>query len=247
MADNKKISQLLSGTRGVFDTLGLGFADEAEGAAMAAKDAYDARSFAKLQEMLGPRIAESRQNFEDAKRQNPAAYGAGQGVGFLGSMLIPGGALAQTSLKAAALAGAGYGGLSALGNSNVKDLSKDELIRAGRDTALGAGIGAAGGAAIHNIPRFEKLMREIQPRKNLPSSAPQKTAEEIIQQIGPEKAEALGLSKPQYNNEVMSDAEIALRRFNADKEARHIQLAREAEERAKQLKLNVPSDTIPIK
>lgn len=235
MADKKKPSKLESGVRGAAEMGSLGFADELEGAVMAAKDGYDAGSFSKLKEMMGPRINQARQQYAAAKAENPKSYMVGQGVGMAGSMLIPGGALAQGTIKGAALAGGAMGAAAGLGGANIKDFSQDELLRGGKDAAMGAGLGAAGGAAMTKVaPRFEKLMAEMKPRRNLPGSAPQQTLEQMASKLSPEDAQALNLNTYQYAPEISELERMAGRR------AVNQQLPPEAP------KMNVPSDTVAL-
>lgn len=235
MADKKKPSKLESGVRGAAEMGSLGFADEIEGAARAAKDAYDAGDFAKLREMMGPRIEEARNAYAAAKQENPKSYMAGQGVGMAGSMLIPGGALAQGTLKGAALAGGAMGAAAGLGNADVKDLSQDELLRGGKEAAIGAGLGAAGGATMYKAaPRFEKLMAEMKPRTNLPGAAPQPSLQQMTTNLSPAEAKALNINTYQYAPEVSQMEQMAGRR------AVNAQLPPEAP------RLNVPSDTVAL-
>lgn len=248
MADKKKYSKLESGIRGAAETGTLGFADELEGAGMAAKDALNARSFAKLKEMLGPRINEARQAFSESQTENPNSYMAGQGAGIAASALVPGLGLANAGGKAfgaakllnTVKAGAGLGALTGVGYANMNEISPEEAQRVALEAGKGAVVGGvsaplASAMAGKATSKFEKMLAELKPRAPVPNAVPQQTMEQVLQKLTPDDAAALNINQNAYLPEA-SELERVLgrRRVNS-------QLPPEA------ATLNVPSDTVKLR
>lgn len=133
-----KTSALESGGRGLLQELTFGFADEIAGgleSALTDKTYQQARD-------------ESRANYARAEEDNPIAYGAGQAVGVLGSLALPGGAVARTASAGTKLAKAiqvGKGLAKAAGSGAVYGAGKSEAKTAEGvigDAATGGVIGA---------------------------------------------------------------------------------------------------------
>jgi hypothetical protein len=128
----KEVSELESGVRGVAQGASFGFSDEITAALEAA---LTDKSYEQARD-------ESRTNYQNAQKQNPYSYGAGELTGAVGTAFIPGMGLLNAG-KGAGLAtkaglGAIQGGLSGLGLSN-----KDSVEGLAIDTATGAAIGGA--------------------------------------------------------------------------------------------------------
>ena len=138
-----KVSELASAGRGLVQGASMGFADEATGALEAAVDwiQNDPGSFV---ENYKKHRDESRQAYETAEQANPKSYMAGQFGGAVGTALIPG--MGGASLGKLAL----QGGMQGLGSSEA-DLTEGDVGGAALDTAIGTGIGLAGGAAAKQI------------------------------------------------------------------------------------------------
>lgn len=152
-----KYSKLSSLIRGAVDTGSLGFSDEIAGGLTAAKDVLI--NDTPLSE-IGAKYTEARDEYRDMskalEKENPKSYMAGQAVGALGSMILPGAAIKAPSLAKAALSGAGYGALAGAGTSEDNTVS---------DALKGAAVGAAGGAmAKKAVDSFGALKGMLNPQ-----------------------------------------------------------------------------------
>jgi hypothetical protein len=129
--------------RGAAQGMTLGFADEAAAGIGALYD-YATTPLDLGLAYQGRRSAIRRAD-DEAKEDNPWAYGLSQAGGGLATLAVPG-AGAVTAAKAATTAGraglaAATGAATGLGNSNA-DLLKGELGQAALDTGVGAALGA---------------------------------------------------------------------------------------------------------
>lgn len=141
IAQSNKPSELESGVRGAAQGVSMGFSDELTGGAEAIYDKLsgDEKDFVDL---YRKHRDESRKNYDLAKNTNPLSYGAGEIGGAVSTAFIPG-LGAFNAAKGATLAtrtglAAAQGGLSGLGLSN-----EESVEGMAKDTALGAGMGAA--------------------------------------------------------------------------------------------------------
>jgi hypothetical protein len=130
------VSEIESGIRGTAQGLSFGLADEATGAAEAAKDwlMNDPKGF---MDNYKKHRDESRKNYKSAEEANPGTYMAGQFAGGAGTALLSGG----TGLGALAAQGA----LQGFGSSDA-DLTEGNYKGAIGDTVIGGSLGAAGEA-----------------------------------------------------------------------------------------------------
>jgi hypothetical protein len=85
---------------------------------------------------------EERAGYKRAEDQHGGAYLAGQIGGGLATVLLPGGAPA--TLGKMAKSGVAYGMATGLGDSDA-DLTRGEILEAGKDTAIGGAIGGVSG------------------------------------------------------------------------------------------------------
>lgn len=132
-------TELDSGARGALQGATAGFADEISGATEALWNAAkgDPRTFGELYRTYRD---ESRANFKKAEEANPKSFMAGNVGGAVATSLIPG--MGGATIGKLALQGAAQG----LGSSEA-DLTEGEFAQAAKDTAVGAGTGAAIGGA----------------------------------------------------------------------------------------------------
>lgn len=151
-----KRGKLEAGLRGAGQGFTLGFADEIAGgmgAAMQAGVNVLPRSLQKWLDVVEAKPGDAYRSVRDedradnraARRDQTGAYLAGEVLGSL-AVPVPGGAAAKGASGLArvgrgALQGAGLGGAYGLGASEA-----DSVGGLARDTALGAGLGGAGGA-----------------------------------------------------------------------------------------------------
>ena len=153
------ISKLESGARGLAQGATLGFADEIAGAGEAAGDVLKSPGdYSKLIDLYKKHRDESRANFSAAQAANPKTYLAGELGGGAAAMMVPGlgEAEALQGVKGAATLGAAAG----LGGSQA-DLTQGDVGGAVKDTALGAGMGALGGAAAEAVnPAMQSLLNK---------------------------------------------------------------------------------------
>lgn len=137
---SKLESLLRGGAQGAL----LGFADEATGMGEAA---LNPSTYSGVDEALANYTKsrdESRANYKAAEEANPNTYMAGNVGGGVATSLIPilGAGKGVATLGSLIGTGAKVGGLAGLGESKA-DLTQGEVGQAAKDTALGAGIGAA--------------------------------------------------------------------------------------------------------
>lgn len=180
MADNRKFTQLQSLLKGLQQGATFGFGDEIAGATQTLADTLTGTSDVnkRLIEQgfkgdIGPTSAtdvykqgrnEARQDYSRAQSDNPKSYMGGEVLGTGLTAALPG----PTVLKAkdaltGAVTGAGYGGLTGLGNSN-----REDLAGIAKDTATGALIGGTVGAI---VPAAKDVVKDtIQKRGNLGGS-----------------------------------------------------------------------------
>ena len=132
-------SEIDSAARGALQGATMGFADEISGATEALWNVAkgDPRTFGELYRTYRD---ESRKNFKTAEEANPKSYMAGNVGGAIATAAIPG--MGGASIGKLALQGAAQG----LGSSEA-DLTEGEVGQALKDTAVGAGTGAAIGGA----------------------------------------------------------------------------------------------------
>ena len=143
------VSQLESGIRGTAQGLSFGFADEATGAAEAAKD-WLTNDPAGFMANYRKHRDESRKNYKSAEEANPSTYMATQLGGAAIPALLTGGGSLPATVGSLAL----QGGAQGLGTSDA-DLTQGDISGAARDAAIGSAIGGAAGVAgkaISKIP-----------------------------------------------------------------------------------------------
>jgi hypothetical protein len=167
MADSGDISKTESALRGAAQGATFGFADELQGGALGALEAFKSGGAMSFREAYESQRDAARQKFQAAQMANPMSYLGGQVAGGIaGSALTPGagalgiGAKAASVIggtgKAASLArgvvqagasGAASGGLTAAGESEAKDLAGIASDVGGGAAAGGAFGGVLGGGA----------------------------------------------------------------------------------------------------
>lgn len=130
------VSELESGIRGAAQGLSFGLADEATGAAEAAKD-WLMNDPSGFMENYKKHRDESRSAYKAAETANPGTFMTGQFAGGAGTALLSGG----TGLGALAAQGA----LQGLGSSEA-DLTEGNYKGAIGDTVIGGSLGAIGEA-----------------------------------------------------------------------------------------------------
>lgn len=129
--------------------------------------------------------------------RNPNAALAGKVTGAVGSgLVLPGGAAAKgiglgAKLARGAAVGAGQGAVSGLGNSRA-DLTRGEFGEAAKDTAIGAGFGAAGGALGAGVGELVEAGQ-----RHLPGMAARKLSEAEA------RAQAMAAEKVAGQNKVL--------------------------------------------
>lgn len=139
-------SALESGLRGAAQGVSMGFADELAGALGGAKD-YITGDEANITDAYRKNRDVSRQAYEQAASDNPKMYGAGDIVGSIGTLAIPG-MNAFNGVKGLAALGAASG----LGRSDAN--TPQGLVK---DSVVGATIGGVTGALFPKIlSRFGK-------------------------------------------------------------------------------------------
>lgn len=137
-APAEKKGALESFARGGAQGLSARFADEITGGL---ESLTTGKSYAQARD-------ESRAQYKQAEKDNPLAYKAGEAVGGLASIFLPGGNLVKgAGLANAAARGALYGGAAGLGGSE-SDLTRGDVGGVARDTLGGAATGAAFGAGV---------------------------------------------------------------------------------------------------
>lgn len=134
MADRSSFEALL---RGAADMASLGFGDEMSAGI---------RSGFGMRGNYGDELAAVRARNAEAQQQHPWAYGAGEVMGAMPMMAVPGMGIARGASIAArigrgALAGATLGGIQGAGSADGS--LGERLSGAGTGAAIGAGIGAA--------------------------------------------------------------------------------------------------------
>jgi len=136
----EKPSQLEAGARGLAQGATLGFGDELYGAGRGALEKMSPSESTKdmsLKDLYQMYRDSQRAKNKSAEQAYPKTYLAGNVVGGIAPMALTGG-----SLPAAVGAGAAMG----LGSSEA-DLTQGDIGGAAKDTAIGAGLGLAGGMA----------------------------------------------------------------------------------------------------
>lgn len=135
----EETSKTESGLRGLAQGASMGFIDEATGGleALWEKAKGDPTTFGELYKT---KRDESRANYEQAQKDNPLTYGAGQIGGAIGTAFVPG------------LGGANIAKLGALGaaqglGASEADLTEGDVTGAARDVAIGGALGAGAGVA----------------------------------------------------------------------------------------------------
>jgi hypothetical protein len=144
--DNSMISKKQSAARGVAQGATLGFADEISGGveAVVNKLKGDPEELGRLYKKYRD---ESRANFDEAQKANPASYTIGEVAGGIGTALVPGLGIAKGAKLAAtvgksALIGAGAGvGYSK--SENAGDIAEDAARGAVTAGVLGGAAHAA--------------------------------------------------------------------------------------------------------
>jgi hypothetical protein len=146
-----KPGMMESFVRGAGQAATFGFEDEARAALMAP---FSDKSYTELRD-------EIRTLNDEAKKENPKTFLAGELSGGLATAFVPGVAPAKAaSTGAKILQAAGIGAAYGLGNSEA-DLTKGQFVDAAKDTAIGAGTGAAAGALIEKViaPGLGKVVK----------------------------------------------------------------------------------------
>lgn len=153
-ANTKFGAESATGAAGVGALSGasMGFADELAGAVGAGKQAIENKSLEGIGENYRKGREDYRQYEQATREAHPIATTAGELAGSAATLpLLPSGAFAKGAglaerAVAGARAGAATGAIAGLGSSEA-DLTKGDVGGALRDTAIGAGSGAAFGAA----------------------------------------------------------------------------------------------------
>ena len=142
----EKFSKLDSFGRALAQGGTFGFADEITSGLEAVGDTvFGDRPLNEIGDAYRDRKVEAREIYDQAQKQNPYSYGAGELTGAVGTAFVPGLNLLNAAKGArlagvagkAALAGGAYG----LGDSEGETLGENLI-----DTAQGALLGAGGGA-----------------------------------------------------------------------------------------------------
>lgn len=155
LAPEEKPSVIESLARGGANAATLGFADEIAGGL---ESLFTDKSYKQARD-------ESRASYQRAKEENPIAYGVGQVGGTVASMAIPGLGLAKGAGAAATIArAAAQGGAAALGDSTA-DLTEGDFGGALADTAGGALVGGAIGAAGVGVGKAVKGFMKAAPAR----------------------------------------------------------------------------------
>lgn len=170
---------LESAGRGYAQGTTLGFGDEVSAAigALFPTETDEAMDRGFLDRYKLQRDDIRKENLE-ARKANPFTYGAGEVAGGVATSFLPAagvtkgvkglktvGQLGTQSAKAAAKVGAAYGGAAGLGLSEA-DLTEPSLENVGKaalDTAVGAGLGGAAGAAGFKLG--DKVSKWLQKRR----------------------------------------------------------------------------------
>ena len=203
MADSGEIGKTESALRGAAQGATFGFADEIQGGALGALEAFKSGGATSFREAYEAQRDAARQKFQAAQMANPTSYLGGQiAGGIAGSALTPGAGALGLGAKVASMiggtgkaaslargvvqagaAGAASGGLTAAGESEAKDLSG-----IASDVGGGAGAGAAFGGVLGGGARLLPGVRgsvsnEFFAKRVLPVAVGQdgaKTAEKFL-------------------------------------------------------------------
>lgn len=133
-----------SGVLGALEGASFGFADEIGGGVKTAAGVLSGEvPFSEVSEQYNKNRNLLREEFKNAKAQNPNSYLTGEIMGGVSTTLIPGIGAAAQSVKGAVGIGAAGGALSGAGRSEEED-PQDILIDSLLGGAVGGGFGAAG-------------------------------------------------------------------------------------------------------
>jgi hypothetical protein len=131
------ISKLESGIRGAAQGASFGFADELTGAGRAAMEAFQKGDVDNFLTNYKKYTELSRKNYKASEEANPLTYKAAEVAGAVAPMLVA----PELSVGKLALAG----GAMAAGKTEANPIEKP--VEFAKDVAIGAGTGAAVGAA----------------------------------------------------------------------------------------------------
>lgn len=163
------MSAIEAGALGAVDGLTFGFGDELGAVADSVlgggkATVWDGHSFG---DAYSANVEANRERLQAAQSDHPLAYGGGGLAGaFVPVAGAAGGALkaatAMAKLKSAAKTGAAYGAIYGLGSDEGSPLERMD------GAAMGAGIGAVGGVALHGAASGVKAVGTPLLRKFLP-------------------------------------------------------------------------------
>lgn len=139
---NSQYSPLQSAGLGALMGGSLGFADEAEGGIKALANAPGNKK--SLKELYQQYREVARQKYDEAQKENPKSYLAGNLAGGVATGVATGG------LGEGIAGAAGLGALTGLGSSNA-DLTKGDIKGAAIDTGVGGVLGAGAGALANKV------------------------------------------------------------------------------------------------
>lgn len=225
-----------SAIRGAAQGATFGFADEIQGGALGAIEAFKSGGAMSFKEAYEQQRDQARERYKVAQQENPMSYLGGQVAGGIGgSALTPGAGLLGLGAKAASaiggvgktasiargivgagIAGAGAGGLSAAGESEAKTAKGIASDVAGGAAAGGAFGGAFGGAGkllpgVRGSVSNDFFAKRVLPIFNSPEAS--KTAEKY-------------LKSPEARNEIVKlatrDTVVALKDEVRDAVARDV-------------------------
>ena len=225
-----------SAIRGAVQGATFGFADEIQGGALGAIEAFKSGGALSFKEAYEQQRDQARERYKLAQQENPMSYLGGQVVGGIGgSALTPGAGMLGLGAKAAnmiggvgktaniargivgaGIAGAGSGALSAAGESEAKDVKGIASDAAGGAAAGGAFGGAFGGAGkllpgVRGSVSNDFFAKRVLPIFNSPEAS--KTAEKY-------------LKSPEARNEIVKlatrDTVVALKDEVRDAVARDV-------------------------
>lgn len=159
--EREKVSKLESGIRGAVQGFGMDFGDEITGALESTAGSLGLVPDKTYEQARD----ESRAAYAQAREDNPGTYLSGQVGGGLASMAIPGlnaakGAKLATVFGKSALQG-GLMGLGASESDDIAGMAKDTATGAGIGGAFGAAGGLIGNAASGAVPKTKKAIDEI--------------------------------------------------------------------------------------
>jgi hypothetical protein len=143
MADSGDISKTESALRGAAQGATFGFADELQGGALGALEAFKSGGATSFREAYEAQRDAARQKFQAAQMANPMSYLGGQVAGGVASSFVPGLAVARgASLASNVVKTGGQAALAGLGESEAKTAS-GMAVDALKSGAVGAAFPVA--------------------------------------------------------------------------------------------------------